>query len=204
MKISIAAVTFAIAASFASGQDNGGDSTSPPTPRPSGERDGKSGKSGAGGGSGSGKSGKSGGGTKSGKSGCTDCSVDTLTRANTLTDLVISRYANEDGVLDFDSAFEFCCTQSQEEEDVFLAAVDFIAGCSIYPQCYLAGMIGTLIQNINITQGEVLTGAVNNLCEAEKTGEKQPAGGCGIGGGPPPVCPFGICGGAPPAPPTRN
>jgi hypothetical protein len=36
MKISIAAVTFAIAASFAYGQDNGGDTTSPPTPRPSG------------------------------------------------------------------------------------------------------------------------------------------------------------------------
>jgi hypothetical protein len=206
MKISIAAVTFAIAASFASGQDNGTENTSSPAPSPSGR--GKSGKSGGTGGTGSGKSGKSGGGTKSGKSGdCTSCSTDVLTRANTVTSLSFQSYGNEDGDLDYQSVVDFCC--NPEEREAFLAAVVFISGCLVYKDCLLEDTFFALadppLSNATITEGEFLTVSVNQLCLAEQIGEKLPIGGEGCPT-PDELCsrlPFGACGGNP-VPPQRN
>ena len=178
MKISIATVvTFAIAASFASA---GEDSESSPSPSPSGGRgSGKAGKPGGeGSGSGSGKSGKSGGGTKSGKSGCTDCSADTLTKANTLTSLTFGLFGQEGGVLNQESAIEYC--QGGEQSELYLAAVEFTAGCLIHPQCFLQNLIERLTTGAVISEGRFLTGTINQLCEAEQLGEKVPVGGCGV------------------------
>ena len=173
MKISIAAVTFAIAASFASA----GEENNSPTPQPSGERDGKSGKSGAGEGSGSGKSGKSGGGTKSGKSGCTDCSADTLTRANTVTSLTYDTYG-DNGVLNYQSLVDFCC--DEEGRTNYLQAIEFTSGCLAYTNCLVGEVFDKVSDpssNETVTEGGFLTASVNTLCLAEQFGFKLPFGG---------------------------
>ncbi len=125
-----------------------------------------------------GKFGKS--GTKSSKSGdCTDCSADMLIRSQTFTDLSFETYANDDGVIDQQSLKDFCCND-EEEREAFLQAVEFTVGCLVYSECWMKIIAEQVsAEDGTLTEGEFLTATINALCEAEQSGERQPAGGCG-------------------------
>jgi hypothetical protein len=151
------------------------------------------------------ESGKSGKGTKSGE--CTSCSVDTLTRATTVTSLSFETYGNEDGDLDFQSVLDFCC--NDEDREAYLAAVEFTSGCLAYTDCLLAQTFAALanppFSNATVTEGGFLIASVNELCLAEQIGEKLPIGGEGCPT-PDELCstiPFGSCPDVD-GPPARN
>ena len=131
------------------------------------------------------------GGTKSGKSGCTACSSDTLIRAQMVSDIVFGTFG-EDGVLNRQSAIDFCCNSGEEVIVPFLAAIENTAGCLVYPVCYLQQVIPILLADNSITEGFYLTDTVNDFCTAELTGEQQPAGGCDFEAD---ICPSNVCDG---------
>jgi len=127
----------------------------------------------------SGKSGKS--GTKSSKSGdCTDCSADTLTRANLVTSLFVSNWA-VDGVLDQESASQYCDADTDEKE-AFLKAVENTAGCLIndQTQCLIDLYFDIIIEatknNFTITEGFFQAVVIDGLCTIEQEGFKFDCG----------------------------
>jgi hypothetical protein len=103
--------------------------------------------------------------------------------------LTFGNYA-QDGVLNQQSAIDFCCNSPGFVLD-FYQAIDNTAGCLIYPVCFLQQTIGNLlVPDATISEGQFLTNTVNALCLAEQSGEKQPAGGCDNQAD---ICPPDIC-----------
>jgi len=122
-----------------------------------------------------------------------------------VTALTFDNYA-QDGVLDRESAIQFCCNQSDDEEAAYLGAIEFTAGCLIYPKCFLQQIIADLlVPDATVSEGQFLTNTVNALCKAEQSGEKfcflgvtgAGAEPCSVGGcdTEAPICPFDTCGG---------
>lgn len=119
--------------------------------------------------------------SKSSKSshGCSSCSLDAIGRAQALTDVAYGMFAT-DGEFTLDTLTAFCASEARQQ--VFFDAADEIAGCLIYPTCFVGIVFGLLAPGSpieSIPEGDFLALAIENMCEADRTGVTQPEGGCG-------------------------
>lgn len=114
--------------------------------------------------------------TKSSKSSsCTQCDLDTLERAQFLTNLAYGMYAPE-GVITLETIQEFC--SNPPLADTFLTAANDIAGCLIYPTCFVGEVMKKIEDGGTITEGDFLADAILQMCQAEESGVIVPVGGC--------------------------
>ena len=114
-----------------------------------------------------------------GSTGCSSCSLDAIGRAQEVTNVAFGMFA-PDGTMNTDTLIAFCA--SEDRQQVFLDAVNDIAGCLIYPTCFIASVFNFFAPGSGIDelpQGDFLALEIPILCEAEETGVIQPEGGCG-------------------------
>lgn len=110
-----------------------------------------------------------------GSDGCS-CSDSTLFRAKELTSLAFDTYAPE-GTITASTLYDFC-----DDPDRFMTAANDIAGCLIYPTCLVGQLMTVLTDDVGdnqLNKGDFFALAIENMCEADRTGVIQPAGGCG-------------------------
>jgi hypothetical protein len=115
--------------------------------------------------------GKSGKGKSSKSDSCTYCSAETLDRATLLTDLTFDLFA-ADGILNSTEIIE---GQSNPNFDLYLETVENIAGCLIYAKCWVESLAATASTNstLEFSKTQFLMRTINQLCEAERTGERS-------------------------------
>ena len=121
----------------------------------------------------------SGGGTKSSKSGdCTSCSVETLTRSTTVTNLIFTNLADENNEITQASIAEYC--SENPKTTALVQAVGNSAGCLVDPQCAVQEIFGYVNSdaNLTITEGEFQVASIDMLCNAEQKDVILPRGGC--------------------------
>jgi hypothetical protein len=107
--------------------------------------------------------------------GCS-CSDSTLERAQMLKNLAFDMYAPE-GTITALTLYDFC-----DDPDRFMTAANDIAGCLIYPTCLVGQLMTVLTDDVGdnqLNEGDFFALAIESMCEGDRSGETQPAGGCG-------------------------
>jgi hypothetical protein len=117
-----------------------------------------------------GKSGK--GKSSKSDSDCTYCSAETLERATLLTELTFDLFAGADSIL---NSIDIINAQSNPQFDLYLATVENIAGCLIYAKCWAESLVAAASDNSTLafSQTQFLMDTIDQLCEAERTGERS-------------------------------
>ena len=118
-----------------------------------------------------GSSSKSGKGSKSGS--CTYCSVDTLTRAQMLTEYTFKTFAGEDDTVIF-PADALAKLIDPVFAATYILTVEEIAGCLIKPICFINDI---LANNEDKNRFDFYSASTLVMCNAEKTGVRAPDNG---------------------------
>lgn len=109
----------------------------------------------------------------------TYCSADTLTRADTVTNLVFANVDDENNEIN-QASIEYYCNAGPNRTAFFIQALGNSAGNLVDPQCAVQNMFGYLYytDDVTVTEGEFQAFAINLLCYAERKGEVLPVAGC--------------------------
>ena len=119
-----------------------------------------------------GSSSKSGKGSKSGS--CTYCSVDTLTRAELLTEYTFKTFAGEDDDV-ITAADAFAKLIDADFAATYIKTVEEIAGCLIKPVCFINDILANFGEDW--TFSDFYSASTLVMCNAEKTGVRAPDNG---------------------------
>jgi hypothetical protein len=93
-----------------------------------------------------------------------------------LKNLAFGMYA-PGGTITALTLYDFC-----DDPDRFMTTANDIAGCLIYPTCLVEQLMTVLTDDVGdnqLNEGDFFALAIENMCEADRTGVTQPEGGCG-------------------------